>query len=151
MRWTKKSLSLRFAKRKFILFLVLMETGQGRTLLLSAFSTTDTCGAKGHQLLVFLAETPSALRRVYLSEGDDQLTHVFLATVEADVVVGDEQLSNYVHLCKGHPQSAVCVSIQTLVLRQPEHGAIPLVLRPCVQISGREQKENSYLDETKSD
>lgn len=46
MRWTRKSLSLRLAKRKFILFLVLMDTGQGRTLLLSAFSTTDTCGAE---------------------------------------------------------------------------------------------------------
>lgn len=44
MRWTKKSLSLRFANRKFILFFVLMETGQGKTLLLSAFSTMDTCG-----------------------------------------------------------------------------------------------------------
>lgn len=54
MRWTKKSLSLRFANRKFILFLVLMDTGQGRTPLLSAFSTTDTCGAEwaGHQVCV---------------------------------------------------------------------------------------------------
>ena len=45
MRWTKKSLSFRLANKKFILFLVLMETGQGSTLLLSAFSTTDTCRA----------------------------------------------------------------------------------------------------------
>lgn len=42
MRWTRKSLSLRLANRKFILFLVLMETGHGSTLLLSAFSTMDT-------------------------------------------------------------------------------------------------------------
>lgn len=71
----------------------------------------------------------------YLSERDDQLTHVFLSTTEADVVVGDEQLSNHMRLCKGCPQSAVCVSIETLVLRQPEHGPISLILCPSVQIS----------------
>lgn len=42
IRWTRKSRSLRLANRKFILFLVLMETGHGRTLLLSAFSTMET-------------------------------------------------------------------------------------------------------------
>lgn len=58
MRWTKKSLSLRFANRKFILFLVLMETGQGNTLLLSAFSTIDTCriDLDLHQVLMVLVK-----------------------------------------------------------------------------------------------
>lgn len=76
-----------------------------------------------------------SLHGVYLSEGDDQLTNIFFSAIKTDVVVGDEQLSNHMHLCKGCPQCAASVSIKTLVLRQPEHGPISLVLCTCVQIS----------------
>lgn len=75
------------------------------------------------------------LHRVYLSKGDDQLTHIFFSTIKTDVVVGDEQLSDHMHLCKRCPQSAARMSIKALVLRQPEHGPISLVLSTCVQIS----------------
>lgn len=72
---------------------------------------------------------------VYLSEGDDQLTQVLFSAVETDVVVGDEQLSNHVHLCERRPERAVCVPVQTLVLCQPEHQPVPLILCPRVQVS----------------
>lgn len=42
IRWTRKSLSFRLANRKVMRFLVLMESGLGRTLELSAFSTMVT-------------------------------------------------------------------------------------------------------------
>lgn len=42
IRWTRKSLSFRLAKRKVMRFLVLMESGLGSTLELSAFSTMVT-------------------------------------------------------------------------------------------------------------
>ncbi len=42
MRCTRKSRSLRLANRKVILFLVLIDSGLGKTLLLSAFSTIVT-------------------------------------------------------------------------------------------------------------
>lgn len=69
-----------------------------------------------------------------LSERDDQLTQVFLSAVEADVVVGDEQLSDHVHLSERRPQCAVRVSVQTLVLHQTEHRPVPFVLCPGVQV-----------------
>lgn len=48
---------------------------------------------------------------VYLSEWDDELTQVFLSTVKTDVVVGDEQLSDHVHLSEWCPKCTVRVSV----------------------------------------
>ena len=84
---------------------------------------------------------------VYLSEWDDELTQVLLSAVEADVVVGDEQLSDHVHLSKRRPQRAVCVSIQALVLRQPEHCPVPLILCPGVKISADRKTADQVKDE----
>lgn len=71
---------------------------------------------------------------VHLSQWDDELTQVFFSAVEADVVIRDEQLPDHMHLSERRPQCTVGVSVQTLVLRQPEHGPVTLVLRPGVQI-----------------
>lgn len=48
---------------------------------------------------------------VYLSEWDDELTQVFFSAIKTDVVVGDEQLSDHVHLSERRPQRAVRVSV----------------------------------------
>lgn len=71
---------------------------------------------------------------LYLSEGDDELTQILLSAVEADVVVGDEQLADHVHLGERRPQRTVRVSVQTLVLRQPKHRPVSLVLRPRIKV-----------------
>lgn len=72
---------------------------------------------------------------VYLSEGDDQLTQVLFSAVETDVVVGDVQLSNHVHLCERRPERAIGVAVQPLVLRQSEHQPVTLILCPRIQVS----------------
>lgn len=82
----------------------------------------------------------------YLSEWDDELTQVFFSAVKTDVVIGDEQLSNHVHLSERRPQRAVRVSVQTLVLGQPEHRPVPFILRPRIQIpAATPQMVNSWL------
>ena len=77
----------------------------------------------------------------HLSEGYDEIAEVFLPAGEADVVVGDEELTGDVHLGEGGPQSAVRVSVQPLLLGQTEQGAVPLVLGPGVQVPGRGEGE----------
>lgn len=72
----------------------------------------------------------------HLSKGYDELTEVFLAAGEADVVVGDKQLANNVHLGEGCPQGAVCVAVQTLVLCQAEQRPVALILGPRIQVPG---------------
>lgn len=47
----------------------------------------------------------------YLSKWYDKLTQVLLSAGETDVIVGDEHLSDHMHLGKGRPQSAVCVTV----------------------------------------
>lgn len=47
----------------------------------------------------------------YLPKRYDKLTQVLLSAGKTDVVVGDKHLSNYMHLSKGRPQSAVCVTV----------------------------------------
>lgn len=46
-----------------------------------------------------------------LSQWDNEAAQSLLLAGEADVVGGDKHLSQDVHLVKGGPQSAVCVSV----------------------------------------
>lgn len=47
----------------------------------------------------------------YLPKWYDKLTQVLLSAGKTDVVVGDEHLSDHMHLSEGRPQSAVCVTV----------------------------------------
>lgn len=70
----------------------------------------------------------------HLSERDDQTAAGLLFTGEADVISGDEHLSEDVHLVEGGPQRAARVTVQFLVFRQAEKGPVSLAFRPGVQI-----------------
>lgn len=83
-----------------------------------------------------------------LSQRDYELTQVLLLAAEADVVVGDIQLSHHVHLGKGRPQCAIRVSVQPLVLGQPKGRAVALVLRPGVQVPVEEQWQRRVRAQT---
>lgn len=46
---------------------------------------------------------------------------------KADVIVGNKHLTRNVHLVEWCPQRAVCVSIQALILGQPESGTVAFI------------------------
>lgn len=50
-------------------------------------------------------------RLTHLTQGDDEATQCLFLAGEADVVGGNKHLSQDVHLVKGGPQGAVCVSV----------------------------------------
>lgn len=113
-----------------------MDRGLGNTLLLSAFSTIVTYRERERvRDCVVSCVIICVCVCVYLSQRDDELTQVFFAAGEADVIVRNKHLSNDVHLGERSPERAVCVAVQTLFLRESEQRSVALVLRPRIQIS----------------
>lgn len=84
-------------------------------------------------------------KNAYLSKWYDKLTQVFLSAGETDVVVGDEHLSDHMHLSEGRPQSAVCVTIQPFILRQAEQSSVSLIFSSCVQVPKNKTTNNHSL------
>jgi len=55
---------------------------------------------------------------------------------KADVIVGNKHLTRNVHLVEWCPQRAVCVSIQALILGQPESGTVAFIFGSSIKVSG---------------
>lgn len=55
---------------------------------------------------------------------------------KADVVVGNKHLARNMHLVERCPQGTVCMSIQALILGQPESGTVALIFGSSIQVSG---------------
>ena len=73
----------------------------------------------------------------HLSQRDDEAAQRLLFTGEADIVGGNKHLPQNVHLVKGGPQGAVCVSVQFLIFGQTEERPVSLALSSRIQISER--------------
>lgn len=77
---------------------------------------------------------------IYLSQWNDKLTQIFLSTGKADVVVRNKHLTNDMHLSERRPERTVGVSIQTLVLCEPEQRSVPFILCTCIQVPDTREK-----------
>lgn len=73
----------------------------------------------------------------HLAKGDDEATQRLFLAGEADVVGGHKHLSQDVHLVKGSPQGAVCVTVQFFIFGQTEERSVALALSSRIQISER--------------
>lgn len=78
--------------------------------------------------------TDRSKHATHLTQGDDEATRRLFLAGEADVVGGNEHLSQDVHLVKGGPQGAVRVSVQFLIFGQTEKRAVSLALGSRIQI-----------------
>lgn len=76
-------------------------------------------------------------RVTHLTQGNDEATQRLFLASEADVVSGDKHLSQDVHLVKGGPQGAVCVSVQFFIFGQSEESPVTLTLSSRIQIPKR--------------
>lgn len=76
-----------------------------------------------------------ALRAVTcLPQRDDEAAQRLFFTGEADVVGGNEHLSQDVHLVEGGPQGAVRVPVQFFIFGQSEERPVTLALGSGIQV-----------------
>lgn len=69
-----------------------------------------------------------------LSEWDNQTASGFLFTSEADIIGGDEHLSEDVHLVEGSPQGTIGVTVQLLIFGKAEKRPVSFAFSPGIQI-----------------